>query len=458
MKRLALGVAALALVLTGLAGCTAETGYTVTAKVVDDSVELQAPALPMPKVNLDAGFVGTAPTLGRPGANLSQVTTALGLGSLVRVARTEAVVGDQVIAGQPLVTFDDTALRADVAAAQADEEVARRQIAVLDSGIQTTYDKTDDLNDAQRKAQDAITQLTKLRRQLTAKLAQAKSAARTLPGKLRQVNAGLATINAKLPGVSAQLAQAQAALAALPPDAPPEQRAQLEQAVAQLTAARAQLTSSKAKLTAARKQLTAAISALKTGIPKLTQALAKIATGLAKAQDGLRKIASGKTKLADLRTQLRGLKAIAAVAVDAAKTGITVARTIRGQAVVVAPVDGVVTSIADVGALLAPGATAAVVRPSATRLTTWLSPARLAQSCVGYRVSILGDWMSTPLAGAISRVGERAEYPPTSFPSDEVHPTRAVPVDLTLDAPVDLPVGVPLDVHVNPCHPAGTQR
>lgn len=457
MKRLAMGVA-LALVLTGLAGCTTEPGFTVSAKVVDDSVELQAPSLPMPKVNLDAGFVSTAPTLGRPGANLSPVTTALGLGSLVRVLGTQAAVGDEVSAGQPLVTFDDAALKADVTAAEADAEVARRQIAVLDSGIQTTYDKTDDLNDAKRKAQDAITQLTKLRRQLTAKLAQAKAALKTLPGKLRQVNAGLATVNAKLPQVSAQLAQAQAALAALPPEAPPAQRQQLEQAVAQLSAAKAQLTATRTKLTAAKRQLTTAIAGLKGGIPKLTKALATIATGLAKARDGLRKIASGKSKLADLRTQLRGLKAIAAVAADAAKTGITIAKTARGQAVVVSPVDGVVTAIADVGALLAPGATAAIVRPTARRLTTWLSPSRLAQSCVGDRVSVLGDWMSTPLAGAISRIGDRAQYPPTSFPTDEVHPIRSVPVDLTLDVPADLPVGVPLEVHINPCHPAGTQR
>lgn len=456
MKRLALGLA-LVVALTSLAGCAADTGYTVIAKVVDDSAEVQAPALPMPKVNLDAGFSTTSASLGRPTANLSPVTTSLGLGSLVRVLRTDVTVGDRVVAGEPLLVFDDAALKLDIRSAEADADVARRQIAILDTSIQETYDKEADLDEAKVKAQDAIAKLTRLRGQLTVKLAQARATARTLPGKLRQVTTGLAQVEAGLAQLQPALAQAKAALAALPPEAPPEQRAQLEATVQALTKQVKTLTTTKATLVAARAQLVTAIATLKVAIPKLVRALGTIATGLAKAHNGLRKIASGKAKLADARTQLRGLRSVARVAADAAKTGVAISQTARGRAVVTAPVDGVVVSMPDVGTLLAPGATAAVVRPTARRLTTWLSPGQLVRSCVGDRVSVTGDWMSAPLAGTLARVGDRADYPPTSFPTDEVHLTRAVPVDLVLDTDTDLPVGVPLEVHVTPCHLAGTR-
>ncbi len=437
----------LALVILGtllpLAGCAQPSALTVTGRVAIDPITVQVPVLAQPTVNLDAGFV-TQGSLGRPGANRSSVAASLGLGSVVRVTEVEVKEGDQVTAGQVLLRLDDSQLVADVHAARADAEVSRRQIAMLDSTIADTYDKDADLDEARRKVLDGIAQATRARTQLTAKLAQAKTALRQLPGQLSQVQT-------KLAQVTAGLDEAKAALAALPPEAPPETRAQLQQTVAMLTAAKAQLTK-------ARSQLTTAIGQLRTGIPKLTKALATIATGLAKARRALTTIDSAKGKLADARTQLRGLKRLAAVAADAGKTAVSVARVLREQAVVTAPDDGIVTDIADPGAVLAPGATAATIRPATDRVVAWLSPAQLAQVCVGDRVAVQPDWEAPAVSATLTRIGDTASYPPTATVTNEIHLTRAIPVEVAFDPAAGLPGGVPLDITITPCQPAGTNR
>ena len=62
-----IGVLALALVAP-LAGCATQGGFTVTGRVADDTVAVQAPSLPMPRVNLDAGFTVLSTGIGRPQA------------------------------------------------------------------------------------------------------------------------------------------------------------------------------------------------------------------------------------------------------------------------------------------------------------------------------------------------------------------------------------------------------
>ena len=51
--------------------------------------------------------------------------------------------------------------------------------------------------------------------------------------------------------------------------------------------------------------------------------------------------------------------------------------------------------------------------------------------------------------GTISRILPEAQYPPTYHTTDEVHLTRAVPVEVTVSA--GLPPGVPVDVQLSPC-------
>jgi hypothetical protein len=59
------------------------------------------------------------------------------------------------------------------------------------------------------------------------------------------------------------------------------------------------------------------------------------------------------------------------------------------------------------------------------------------------------------LDAEVTLVGDRADYPPTSFATDEVHLTRAVPVRLTLTGLVgqprpSLPPGAPVDIEMLP--------
>jgi hypothetical protein len=54
----------------------------------------------------------------------------------------------------------------------------------------------------------------------------------------------------------------------------------------------------------------------------------------------------------------------------------------------------------------------------------------------------------------ITLIGDRADYPPTAFATDEVHLTRAIPVRLTLTRssgqPQPLPPGAPVDIEIRP--------
>ncbi|MFZ1410073.1 MAG: biotin/lipoyl-binding protein, partial [Micropruina sp.] len=215
------------LLLVGwLAGCApAPVAITVTGKVLDDVVSIQVPALGMPVVNPDAGFApqGTGAASGSP---VRTVTAGFGLGSFVRVAAVQVEVGDLVQPGDPLISLDRAALKAQVVAAKADAQLAAAQVDVLDSAIGDTFEKEADLEDAEESIRAAIVTLTRNRTQLLAKRAQARSQLAILPGKLAGVEAQRRTLSTQLATVKTQLAQASAALAQLPPTAPPEARAE----------------------------------------------------------------------------------------------------------------------------------------------------------------------------------------------------------------------------------------
>ncbi|HEU4908431.1 MAG TPA: HlyD family efflux transporter periplasmic adaptor subunit, partial [Propionibacteriaceae bacterium] len=260
-----------------------------------------------------------------------------------------------------------------------------------------------------------------------------------------------------------QLAALHAAVAQLPPQsaATPTpsavptapNREQLLAQVAQLKRAKIQLRGGLKQLARARAQLTTTISRLRTGIPKLESAVGKIDDGLAKARSQRSKLRKAKSKIIDARGDLRRTRKLAVVAAQAATVGIDVAENQKLLATVIAPVSGVVVEAATVGEVVAAGATVAAIRGRGTNsITTWLSPAQLSEVCVGSRAAVRADWMSSAewLDAEISLIGHRADYPPTSFATDEVHLTRAVPVRLTLTRssaqPQSMPPGAPVDI------------
>ena len=70
-----------------------------------------------------------------------------------------------------------------------------------------------------------------------------------------------------------------------------------------------------------------------------------------------------------------------------------------------------------------------------------------------WATTVAVDSLTAPVDGRISRILPLAAYPPSYHATDQVHLTRAVPVEVTLDAA--LPPGAPADLHLSSCQPKG---
>lgn len=417
MTRPRVVVAALVLTALGASGCTAGPAELVIAGNVSDRVEtVAAPLLVTPAVSLDAGFTDstgpTSPVTGRTSTNTSATATLLGIGSTVRIAEVLVAEGDTVRAGQELARVDDAQLRAQLAVSRADAKAAAAQVDLLAAAIDDVDDKAAEVADKQRDVADAIDELTSTR----AKLVKTRR-------ELKQ----------NLPKARAGLKQIEAALAALPPGVPPPP-----------------------ELVAQQKKLKAAVKQMEAGLKQLNQALPKLDQGLRKARDGQRQLKDAAAELADARAQLRDLKELAGIAADAGSVPVELARTQLGLTELSSPVAGVVVSIAAAGDQFAPGATVATVRETApSRVTAWLSPAQLGRVCAGDAATLTGDWLSAGVPATLSKLGTRAEYPPTPVSTEEVHLTRAVEVEFT--ATEQLPAGLPVEISIDGCNLAATQ-
>ena len=413
LRLIALTLAA-ALTCSVLFGCTDAQAPVSAGVVADDTITVQAPALPVPSVDLNAGFPpDQGAAVGGAGGRRSSTATAValtGLGTVVRVESVAVTLGAPVVAGQEIARLDSAQLDANVAVSKASLATARAQVGVVQDGLDTVASNKDTLADKRVQINSAASQLVSTRIKVAAQLAQAKALlARVESMKPNAPPAG----SAPLPPAGS-----------LPPGAKPPTGLP-----------------DPAKLRA--------------GIAKLEAALAKIDAGLAKVSAGRTQLSSASAKLDDARVQLKDLRALARVGVDAAEVGVGLAEYQRELAVVRSPADGTVVDVASVGDVVSPGAVLATVRPSgAPRVNTWLAPERLGDVSVGTRAEISADWLPAsegrgPLTGSVSRVGTRAEYPPTSFATDDIHMTRAVRVEIALSNTADLPAlppGAPVDV------------
>jgi multidrug resistance efflux pump len=397
------------LALATLSGCaTGAAPRDIAGKVVDDTVVLQVPALPMPSVDLDAGFTPGAATVGSAGARRSAVATAVaftGLGSVVRVSSVSAKTGENVGAGQEIARLDSAALDANVAIAKANRATARAQVGVLGDALDAVALNRSTLASKRAQINNAAAQLTTTRAKLAAQLAELKA----LLAKIEAARGSGGRPPGRVPPGGGSPGGTS------PPGTLPDP------------------------------------AKLRAGIVQLTAALAKIDAGLAKVSAGRTQLASASAKLADARTQLKDLRVLARIAADAAEVGVRLAEYQRELAVLRSPVDGVVVSVVAVGEVLSPGATVAVIRRrEASRVTTWIAPEGLGSLRVGSSAEVRADWLSADtLRGRVSSVGTRAEYPPTSFATSEIHLTRAIPVEVTLTGTADqpaLPPGAPVDV------------
>jgi multidrug resistance efflux pump len=454
--------------VVGLFGCAEPNRILVSGNVDDDVVTVEAPQIEIPEPDLNAGFAnsGLPPTGGQAIAPSSPDAAAAPPGSWNRIATVEVREGDQVQAGQVLARFESEALRANINVAHADAMVAASQMPVIDSAVDKTYDKERDINAALKKINKAIRQLRSTRANLARQLSQARRQLPQLEAKRDQVQSQREQLHRKLRQVNQRRAELQTVLAQLPPQQPTTSapspspgspnREQLIAAIAKLQQARTQLQSGMKQLTRAEDQLTTGLARLRAGIPKLERAIGQIDTGLAKARTQRAKLRRAKTKIIDARAELRRTRKLAVVAADAAMVGIDVAENQKLLSTVTAPASGVVVDAVTAGEVVAAGATIATIRQgAATSLTTWLSPAQVAQICLGSPASVHADWITgQPLDAMITLIGDRADYPPTAFATDEVHLTRAIPVSLTLTRssgqPQPLPPRAPVDIEILP--------
>ncbi len=473
MRRALRFVLTLSLFVTG---CSTPAGNASELRVqgtVDDAlVVVTVPYLASPAVDLSAGFASTAEApAGAPAA---------GIASFARVAAVSAREGDVVDAGQPLLQLDDRLLRAQVRVAEADAKTATLRLDVLEDRIEDTReaereiaDKRAEVTDAiaeltsnRKKVKDAIAALTSTRAELKQRQAKAEKARSDL--KAQRTEAGQART-----GLIEKRRQAQAALDALPPEGTPlppgtPTREELEATIAHLTAGIAQLDTALAKLAVGLRQVEAGLAKLAdglkqidTGLTEARKGLKKIEDGLAKARDGLHELDDAKQEVLDARAELIRLRRLAERAADAASVPLALARTQLDQASLSSPVAGTVVSVAAVGDLRAPGAGLATVRRgSGATATTWLSPTQASTVCAGDRATVSGDWMADggSAAATVDWVATSAEFPPTSFATDEVHLIRAFRVQLS--SPAALPAGMPVTISIQPCNPApaGTGR
>jgi len=327
-----------------------------------------------------------------------------------RVASAAVGVGDRVAAGDVLVVFDPAALQAAFEGAKADRAVAKAQVGVIDGALDEIASGRSELADARQELASARSKLSKTRAELVAKRAELKK----LLAQMERAGAGHppgSTPGTLPPGVT-------------PPSAP--NPAELRAALAQLDA----------------------------GIDRLD-------AGLAKAKSGESRLAAARGRLANAKSQLEDARDLALIAADASAVSVRLAQWRLDEATVRSPYDGVVVSALSPGDVVAPGATVATIRMDGpSRLTTWLTPLEAAtlerrlrapQSADRPKVSVEADWLAPGVAlpGSITRIGTRAVYPPTSFATKEVHLTRAVLLEVTVDSTqTALPPGAPADVWI----------
>lgn len=400
-----------------LSGCSTTTGSVQAVGTVTDQAQtVQVPALTAPTVNLDAGFPAANPTATDTGDQLGSSTTAttFGLGNTWQIATVLVAVGDSVQIGQPVARLDETELKLQVSVAKADADVAAAQVDVLTAAIGDTYSKAADVATNRDKVRDAIAKLTATQADLKKKKAQLQATRAELTTQLDQVETALKN-----------------------PMLPPQQKAQL---------------------TAARAQLLKGIATIDAALAQIAHAGPQLKQGLAQARSGLAQLDTAAATITDARTQLTGLRDLARIAADTADLGVDVAKVQRDQAVLTAPVTGVVVSIAHRGDRLAPSATVAEIRPvGGSTVTTWLPPQDAATVCVGDAATITGDWMAPgqSVPARLDWIAATADYPPTSTTTGDVHLLRAVEVQLSSDA--ELPAGVGVEITINRC-PAGNDQ
>jgi X-X-X-Leu-X-X-Gly heptad repeat protein len=191
-------------------------------------------------------------------------------------------------------------------------------------------------------------------------------------------------------------------------------------------------------------QLKAKLAQLDAGLTLLHAGFGQLATGRAQ-------LASASSQLATARDQLRTARDVAGIAAEAQDLGIQVAQLERGQARVLSPVSGRVTYTLAAGSIAMVGTPLDTIAPDRPVLVdTYVADSQLGLVRLGQSVDVTYD--SEPdavLHGHVTIIGSSSTFPPTSFPTNLIHLTRALRVTITLDRGPAPPPGTPVDLTIH---------
>jgi len=329
--------------------------------------------------------------------------------------------GDTVKAGQPIAQIDTKLLDLGVKQAKANAARQKANVAVLGKTLDTLANAQDKLATARSTAFSTAFSL------IDAAIAKA----------VAPVYQQHAAAVAARPKLVAAIAGIEAALAHLPPNAP-------------------QVPALKAKLAQLKAQLAGIDAFLKQwpSIKKKLQTQTATAAAAAKAKAGAAintKIDQAQTKITDAKTRVKNARAVLKIIADSSHVGVDLAEAKRAQATILAPVGGLVTYAVPAGTVAMVGSPIIRVQPDEPALVdTYLTGDQLRRVHLGSAADITYD--SAPgkvLHGKVAIIGDTAQYPPTSFPTDIVHMTRTVKVTIRLDSGDSPPQGTPVDIAIH---------
>jgi multidrug resistance efflux pump len=317
------------------------------------------------------------------------------------------------------VQLDTAALELGVSQAKAAQKRAVAQVAVLGGNLTTVKDN-------QSKLATARNQLA------TAAAGLAKGAA-----ALKKAESQFAAKKADALKKRAQLVQLRAILSA--------QLAALEHSPSPDPATIARLKGQIAGIDKAIAGIDKGLSAAAAGFAKGN---AQIATGSAKLSTARVQLATGASALSKAKRQLDNARNVSRLSLAAQDAGVTLAEVRLSQATILAPVAGTVTEARTAGTVAMVGAPLVRIRADGpTKISTYLTGEQLSVVPVGTPAEVDYDSNTgAALAGKVTRVGLQSQFPPTSFPTNIVHMTQAVRVEVTLDGSGWAPPGTPVDL------------
>lgn len=340
-----------------------------------------------------------------------------------RLARVLVRAGDHVNAGQTVAQLDTWLLDLGVEQARVNAARAKASVRVLKESLKDIAENEDDVAEGRDQLASGRSQLARGKSQLLKARSQLLSAKR----QLLELRSNRAKYRAALAALKKQAAM-------FPPGHVP-----------------AQITSQIAKLTKLLATIDPGLAKVNAGLAKVEDGLVKLAEARSKLTTAADKLNTAEDALEDAKKQVKKARDSLEIIADAQAIMIDLAEAKRAQATIVAPVAGTVSYAAAQGTVAMVGAPIARIVPDEPALVdTYLTGEQLGRLRAGAVADIAYDSApDTSVQSTLTLVGDRAIFPPTSFPTEIVHMTRTVKVTFRLDPGAYPPPGTPVDVWIH---------